>query len=499
MWFHAMTGREGMINTANKTASSGYIQRSCVKLNEDLKIEYDGTVRDACGNIHQFVYGNHGFNASSVSFDSNGPTPIDIQRLACRLKGRSDAKPLDLSEINDIVDACKWNREIPLCIYDSVAKPREQHLRSQLELVKVCADRYVEFKKRIVDAYHTSRAVPGDCVGIVSAQSIGEVQTQSNLNTFHTAGKLQSSGVDHFEEILNVSKSVKCPSMRIYFNRTFESISELRNTVGCSIVGMTLGQIVRPITSVAEYTIETGFEIHISFSLKRSILHAIRLSPDIICEAIESAFCDCECEITSPFELTVKILSPVQIIKNQLVSALKRVHVCGIDGISAMYVEKDDTTNEFLIVTDGSNLKRVLCHDLVDVKRVSTNNIIETFDCLGIAATRRMLLNNIKSVVSGVNSCHIELLVDKMTFKGRPSSITRYTMKTNAVGPLSKATFEQSVDILLDAAFKGERDPINGVSAAIITGNRVRIGTGMPELLIDFERINKDHTVSYYD
>jgi DNA-directed RNA polymerase beta' subunit len=111
-----------------------------------------------------------------------------------------------------------------------------------------------------------------------------------------------------------------------------------------------------------------------------------------------------------------------------------------------------------------------------------------------------MLLKDLKSCVSGVNDCHIRLLVDKMTFKGKPASMTRYTMKINDVGPLSKATFEQSVDVIQSAAFKGEIDDLKGISSAIVSGNHVRIGTGMVDLLVDLDKLlisRKEENIYY--
>jgi DNA-directed RNA polymerase beta' subunit len=66
-FFHSSAGREGIINTACSTADSGYLQRKMVKLLEDVKINYDASVRDAKGNIIQFVYGQDGLDGSLLS------------------------------------------------------------------------------------------------------------------------------------------------------------------------------------------------------------------------------------------------------------------------------------------------------------------------------------------------------------------------------------------------------------------------------------------------
>jgi DNA-directed RNA polymerase beta' subunit len=71
-FFHAMSGREGLIDTAVKTADTGYIQRQLIKSMEDLIVHHDGTVRDANNNIIQYHYGEDGIN----------PTKIETQSLS---------------------------------------------------------------------------------------------------------------------------------------------------------------------------------------------------------------------------------------------------------------------------------------------------------------------------------------------------------------------------------------------------------------------------------
>ncbi|RKP12729.1 hypothetical protein BJ684DRAFT_6514, partial [Piptocephalis cylindrospora] len=63
---HAMGGREGLIDTAVKTAETGYIQRRLVKALEDLMVQYDGTVRNALGHVVQFCYGEDGMDAVAL-------------------------------------------------------------------------------------------------------------------------------------------------------------------------------------------------------------------------------------------------------------------------------------------------------------------------------------------------------------------------------------------------------------------------------------------------
>ena len=85
--------------------------------------------------------------------------------------------------------------------------------------------------------------------------------------------------------------------------------------------------------------------------------------------------------------------------------------------------------------------------------------------------------------------CHVKLLVDKMTFTGTICSISRYTLRKDDSGPLSKASFEESVDHMVRAGFAGDIEKTNGVSASIICGKKAMIGTGMVDLKIDVSKL----------
>lgn len=84
-FFHAMTGREGITDTAMKTATSGYIQRRMIKIAEDIQIKYDGTVRNGTDSIIQFCYGEHNMDPSQMVIKDNENMPCDVSRIAERI------------------------------------------------------------------------------------------------------------------------------------------------------------------------------------------------------------------------------------------------------------------------------------------------------------------------------------------------------------------------------------------------------------------------------
>jgi DNA-directed RNA polymerase II subunit RPB1 len=90
-YFHTMTGREGITDTAMKTATSGYIQRRMIKLAEDIQIKYDNTVRNSSGGIIQFIYGDNNMDPVHTVFNkSENGIACNVERLVQRLNNRAE-------------------------------------------------------------------------------------------------------------------------------------------------------------------------------------------------------------------------------------------------------------------------------------------------------------------------------------------------------------------------------------------------------------------------
>lgn len=491
MFFHAMTGREGMTKTAMGTAASGYIQRSIVKINEDLKVEYDGTVRDAKKNIYQYFYGGHGFDVSMVDIDpeTNEVFPVNFKRLADRLNkgffGDKADQPLvflEEEEIEKIIEKCKFQTLQTLQhAADRVNIKQEELLRRHLSCVKIRQDKIQEFTQYIIKKYNTCKATPGDAVGVLCAQSIGEKQTQTTLDTFHTAGKLVFNSVNRLEEILNMNKKLKVKSCTIYFRQKYKSAKELRQAIKSSLVAVYFQNIY------THFVIEADNEI--VFFLDMQTLFSNRINPVLICTQLKNAGDIVENAFFTSTTITVQLKpnpDPQCSFNNLIKTELNNVLLCGIPGIKRYHLQYD---NEWYVITEGSNLKKLLIHPLVDPRRVYSNDLWEIYNVLGIVGFRRFILAEFKKIMGGVNYEHYLLLTDKMTSKGKPLSITRYTMRTNDVGPISKATFEESIDILINAAINTEKEKMQGVSASIIVGNRAPIGTGFFDLCVDVNKL----------
>ena len=119
----------------------------------------------------------------------------------------------------------------------------------------------------------------------------------------------------------------------------------------------------------------------------------------------------------------------------------------------------------------------------------------EIYNIFGIEATRQFLIEEFMDVVSSdgtfVNTSHVELLVDMMVYTGSIISISRYGQKKVGSGPLSKASFEESLENFLKAGLNGEKETTDGVSASIILGKLPKAGTGVFDLKVDVQQLKK--------
>jgi DNA-directed RNA polymerase II subunit RPB1 len=152
-----------------------------------------------------------------------------------------------------------------------------------------------------------------------------------------------------------------------------------------------------------------------------------------------------------------------------------------------------EKVDQFVLDTDGTNFLDVLCHPDIDPQRLYSNNIHDIYSNLGIEATRAVLLKEISGLFedNNVNFRHFGLLCDVICSKGKLMTVDRYGINKNNIGPLAKASFEQTEDIMLRAALFGELDPITGVSANIMTGQPIRGGTSFSSILLDEDSLKK--------
>jgi DNA-directed RNA polymerase II subunit RPB1 len=150
---------------------------------------------------------------------------------------------------------------------------------------------------------------------------------------------------------------------------------------------------------------------------------------------------------------------------------------------------------EWMLDTEGVNLLAVMCHEDVDATRTTSNQLTEVIEVLGIEAVRRALFDELRAVISFdgsyVNYRHLAVLCDTMTYRGHLMAITRHGINRNDTGPLMRCSFEETVDILLDAAVHAESDYLRGVTENIMLGQLAPIGTGGCALFLNDQMLQQ--------
>ncbi|XP_024394449.1 DNA-directed RNA polymerase I subunit 1 [Physcomitrium patens] len=229
-YFHCMAGRDGLVDTAVKTSRSGYLQRCLMKNLESLKVHYDYTVRDSDGSIVQFRYGEDGIDVTKTSHLLKFELLATNQDLvSLRLGKDPNERPkrnkkdkvvenkADFEGMNNQAETLEavsmaFEAKVDGFIANatiSKAERKRLHLRSRKDRENF---RYLMSLK-----YASSLAQPGEPVGCLAAQSVGEPSTQMTLNTFHFAGRGEMNvtlGIPRLREILmTASADISTPIM----------------------------------------------------------------------------------------------------------------------------------------------------------------------------------------------------------------------------------------------------------------------------------------------
>ncbi|XP_070810562.1 DNA-directed RNA polymerase II subunit RPB1 isoform X3 [Pituophis catenifer annectens] len=728
-FFHAMGGREGLIDTAVKTAETGYIQRRLIKSMESVMVKYDATVRNSINQVVQLRYGEDGLAGESVEFqnlatlkpsnkafekkfkfdytneralrrtlqeemvkdilsnahiqnelerefekmredrdvlrvifptgDSKAPglifgvcaSPLGVlftvgglQELLlrpARLNLKASAADHSSESIRSSVIGCRglqeshagcrrngparqmlgvcvtsgcncrkvvlpcnllrmiWNAQkifhintrLPSDLHpikvvegvkelskklvivngdDPLSKQAQEnatllfniHLRSTLcsrrmiEEFRLSGEAFDWLLGEIESKFNQAIAHPGEMVGALAAQSLGEPATQMTLNTFHYAGvsaKNVTLGVPRLKELINISKKPKTPSLTVFLLGQSARDAERAKDILCRLEHTTLRKVTANTaiyydpnpqnTVVAEdqewvnvYYEMPDFDVTrispwlLRVELDRKHMTDRKLTMEQIAEKINAGFgddlnCIFNDDNAEKLVLRIRIMNSdenkmqeeeevvdkmdddvfLRCIESNMLTDMT---LQGIEQISKVYMHLPQTDNkkkiiitedgefkalqEWILETDGVSLMRVLSEKDVDPVRTTSNDIVEIFTVLGIEAVRKALERELYHVISFdgsyVNYRHLALLCDTMTCRGHLMAITRHGVNRQDTGPLMKCSFEETVDVLMEAAAHGESDPMKGVSENIMLGQLAPAGTGCFDLLLDAEK-----------
>ena len=185
-------------------------------------------------------------------------------------------------------------------------------------------------------------------------------------------------------------------------------------------------------------------------------------------------------------KLIIQVEEPSYKVLMNTFEKLKSTIVMGIKEIKRVIIRKEG--DEYVLYTEGSNLKKVMKVKGVDFTRTMTNNIYEIYEVLGIEAARNAIikeaLDTLEEQGLEVDVRHIMLVADVMTADGELKQIGRHGVAGEKQSILARAAFEMTVNNLLDAAVKGDIDYLKGITENIIVGQPIKLGTGDVELII---------------
>lgn len=536
MFFHAASGREGLLDTAIKTAETGYMSRRLVKSLEDLSCQYDNTIRTSAGQIVQFQYGDDGLDPVEmegtncpVHFErtfihamatSNNPGvlyPSEIGRICeeeladarenLARKGYRDSQLEHTNCTENDVDHLESARLFVDSIVSFVQAKVDklvQPNRSTHSLILNLANRISEealrkFIQLCLSKYEKAKLHPGHAVGAIAAQSIGEPGTQMTLNTFHFAGVSGMSltqGVPRIKEIVNAAVDIRTPVITCIINGS-ASLQAAQFVKG-KIERTCLRDIV---SYIAEIWNEDKSYIKIKINWKSVDSMFLDLSmQDILLKIQENryfrkaedlTFTCTRSKIRIHMDMDPKTRASLPIshasqttedpylrLKN-LRNILLGMQVAGYKDVRRVLIRAHGPAHTLLV--EGSGLYSCLRTEGTDPTRTSTNSIMETRNVLGIEAARLTIIKEISEVMKDldIDTRHIQLLADVMTYKGEVLGMTRFGMAKTRDSVLQLASFEQSTEHLFEAGAAGKVDPIQGVSESIIMGKPVGLGTGI--------------------
>ncbi len=391
-FFGAITGRDGLMDTALRTPKSGYLYRRLANALQDMRVEYDGTVRDGSKNVVQFIYGGDG---------------VDITR-----------------------------------------------------------------------AHMNAKVNPGEAIGILTAQSFGEPSTQMALNVFHSAGVAEmqiTQGLPRLIEILDARKKPSTPAMEIYLD------SKHNNEKDSKILAEKIKE-VKLKDVMSEIGINFG-DKKIEIEVDEDSLKSAHVKIDKVIDVISDKGHKVKKRGNGLIiEMGDKSFKEIYKLKEKI----KDTILSGIKDIEQILVVKRD--RDYVILTAGTNLKKILEFDGVDSSKTISNDLHEVCKVLGVEAARKVIMNEIQKVITSqgldIDRRHLMLISDAMTASGVVKGITRMGIISDKSSILARASFETPIKQFIKATRTGKRDKLASVIENIIINQPVPVGTGLPGLLV---------------
>ncbi|MEM4260798.1 MAG: DNA-directed RNA polymerase subunit A'' [Candidatus Woesearchaeota archaeon] len=374
----------------------------------------------------------------------------------------------------------EYERKLPLSIIEEI-KENIPSKCSKSKIKKILEETYKEYMQSISE--------PGESVGLVGAESIGEPGTQMTLNTFHFAGVSEmnvTTGLPRLIEILDGRKDISSKMMEIFLKKPYNEGKDIKRLAE-SIKETLFKELINSISiSIADT------ELKISINTDKLSEHSLTVNK--IIGILEKTFRGFKFKTTKEGEISVKSTSKEEALNKvyKLKEKIKDLPIGGIKGIRQVLPVKRQ--NEFIIITAGSNLKEILKLDFVDPRRTITNDISEIESVFGIEAAREAIINEISKVIDAqglnVDKRHIMLIADVMCMGGTMLGINRYGIVRDKPSVLARASFETPISHFMQASMTGEIDKLKSVIENVMLNQYVPIGTGLPGLITKIRKEN---------
>lgn len=241
---------------------------------------------------------------------------------------------------------------------------------------------------------------------------------------------------------------------------------------------------------VSEFVVDVA-ESKIEIKLDEKKMQEINIDYPAIQKSIKANFK--ELAISKKGDVITLKLNEKEKELNQLFKTkekIKEIYVQGIKGITQVLpIKKGD---EFLIITAGTNLKKILELDFVDETRTISNNVFEIASVLGVEAARQVIINEVFKVIENqglnVDIRHLMLVADTMCATGTVKGVTRYGVVKEKSSVLARASFETPIKHIFNASIIGEVDNLSSVVENVMLNQPVPVGTGLPGLVTKVKR-----------
>lgn len=334
---------------------------------------------------------------------------------------------------------------------------------------------------KVKEAYEREEVEPGESVGTIAAQSVGEPGTQMTMRTFHYAGVVELNvtlGLPRLIEVVDARKKISTPTMDIFFADDYKNDEEFIRKMGNKIGKITLNDVIK------NFNVNYMDNI-ITAEIDQDILDERRLELSEVTAVIEKTFKQVKINNNLlSFETTFskdeeKMQQGIRELR-LLADKIRDLQISGVKGIGKVVIRHEH--NEWVIHTEGSNIGAILKIDGVDIVKTTTNDIFEIEKVLGIEAARNAIIHELYTTMEeqglSVDIRHIMLVADMMTSEGVVKSIGRHGISGEKSSVLARAAFEETGKHLLNASIRGETDKLTGIIENVIVGQPIPHGTG---------------------